>query len=227
MSGERASAREALIDAQRLWESIRPRHDTDARVGIWSGRGWLRAWQLGPVGFERLMVRSDHLLDPRCWVLTEYRRIRFGFGLGAESVSVALFAAATPSRRLDPLIRELQRGPEVALRPGTAPLRWWRNTRRSQIAQAASQAVMADRRLAHGADPMTTAAVWAAVREDFGEDATTTALPGLAGPIAVAHTSGPSLLIGAWWALRPRARLVAASSHVVWRDPHAAATLDP
>lgn len=213
------AAREALLDAQRLWASVRPRRDANARVGIWSGRGRLRSWQLGPIGFERIIVRSDHLIDPDCWVLTEYRRIRFGLGVGVESLDLAVFAAGVPSRRLDALLRELLRGPEVAVRPGFAPLRWWRTTRRSQSAQAATNAVFADRRLDRPPSPATSEAVWVAVREDFGSDVERMGLSGIGGPIAVAHTSGPSLLFGWWWGLRPRSRLVAASSHVVWRDP--------
>ncbi len=213
-----AGAREALLDAQRLWASVRPRPDADARVGIWSGRGRLRSWQLGPIGFERVVVRCDHLIDPTCWVLTEYRRFRLGFGLGVESLDLAVFAAGVPSRRLDALLRALLRGPEAAFRPGFAPLRWWRTTRRSQNAQAATNAVFADRRLDRSPLPATSEAVWVAVREDFGSDVERVGLRGVGGPIAVAHTSGPSLLFGWWWGLRPRSRHVAASSHVVWRD---------
>ncbi len=67
--------------------------------------------------------------------------------------------------------------------------------------------------------PVTTQAVMAAVREDFGSDAETNGFVELNGPIAVAHTAGPSLLFGLWWGRPARSRLVAASSHVVWRDP--------
>ncbi|MEZ5228815.1 MAG: hypothetical protein R2710_19765 [Acidimicrobiales bacterium] len=95
LDDERIAAREALLDAQRLWESVRPRRDTEARVGVWSGRGRLRAWQFGPIGFERVIIRSDHLLDAQCWVVSDYRRLRWGFGFGAEVLDVAVFAAAT------------------------------------------------------------------------------------------------------------------------------------
>ncbi len=216
---ERDAARESLLDAQRLWEAVRPRRDTVARVGLWSGRGQLRAWQLGPVGFERVVLRSDHLLDPDCWNLSEYRRWRLGLGLGFESLEIAVFAAAVPSRRLDDLLRELCGGSELALRPGTAPLRWWRTSRRSQIAQTATQAVLADRDLGRAPLPSTTDAVWAAVREDLGNDVAIGGSLPVPGPIAVSHTSGPSLLVGAWWGAPVSARLISASSHVVWRDP--------
>lgn len=215
---ERDAAREALLDAQRLWESVRPPRDTAARVGIWSGRGWLRAWQFGPIGFERIVIRADHLVDAECWVLHEYRRFRFGFGLGAETQTIAVFAAGTPSRRLDELLRTLLGGGEAAFRLGFAPRRWWSTRQRSPIAQAATHAVLADRRVRRPPDPATTAAVWAAVREDFGDQVTTRGLPGLQSPLAVAHTAGPSLLVGAWWGSKPKSRVAAASSHVVWRD---------
>jgi hypothetical protein len=214
----RAAAREAVIDAQRLWEAVRPSIDTTSRLWVWSGRGWLRAWQLGPIGFERVMVRCDHLADPGCWVISEFRRVRFGFGFGAESLRLAVFAAGTPSRRLVPLITKMLDGPEAALRPGFAPLRWWYRRGRSPIATAATDAVLEDRPLDHAPQPSTTAALRAALIEEFGPSYESSGLAGIEQPTAVVHTAGPSALIGVWWGGAPVHRICSASSHIVWRE---------
>ncbi len=218
LASARDRAREALLDAQRLWEVVRPANDTPVRLALWAGRGRLRAWQLGPIGFERVLLRCDHLLDPSCWELSEHRRIRFGFGLGVESLSVAFFAVRAPSRRLDELVGSALSGPEVALRPGTSLVRWWRRRRRSERAAAATDALLADRALERAPARETVSALSAAIEEEFGATALKAGLPQLARPTAYTHTAGPSLLAGIWWGPRPSRTRCAASTHLVWRD---------
>ncbi len=218
LAAARDRTREALLDAQRLWEVVRPSYDTPVRLALWAGRGRLRAWQLGPIGFERVVLRCDHLLDPSCWELSEYRRFRLGLGIGVESLSIAFFAARVPSRRLDELVETVFSGPEAALRPGLSPVRWWRRQRRSERATAATAALLADHALDRAPSRETVSALSASIEEEYGATALKAGLPQLSRPTGYTHTAGPSLLAGFWWGPRPRHRRCASSTHLVWRD---------
>lgn len=212
----RTRAREELLDAQRLWESVRPRHDTASRANLWIGRGSHRAWQLGPIGFERTTIRCDHLLDPECWVVREYRRPRFGLGLGAESASLVLFAAAVDSARLGALVGAALSGPDVALRPGFAPYWWWRRRRRTGPALRAMLSVRSDTDLSAPPSPATIEAVRTALGDEFGVTIDHRGLPGMTEPTVAVHRWGPALLIGSWWGPQPAERRCAASAHTIW-----------
>ena len=215
---ERGVAREALLDAQRLWEAVRPRRDTAARVGLWSGRGSIRAWHLGLIGFERAIIRCDHVVDPSCWVLREYRRVRIGFGFGVESRSLALFAAGLPSRRIDELMRHLISGPEFALRPGRSP-----------VAVGGSASAIALLRTQPGRCSSTRISPVLPRRrapKQYGQPfaPTSATMSGRGRCRALMRRSGwstpqdPPSSSGHGWGRRPRSRLLAASQHTVWRE---------
>lgn len=210
-------ARTQLLDAQRLWESVRPTADADAAVSLWAGFGVLRGWQVGPIGFERAIIRCEHSIDPECWAAWETRRMRFGFALGAESQRLALFAAAVPTNRLGELIGKGMGGSEVALRPGFSPLRWNRRRGRESDPKRATELLLSLRDLTSELAPMARLAVNDAYAGELGEPIENVrSLGDMEGMLSVL-SGGPALLVGAWWGKEPAAQLLAGSAHTAWR----------
>ncbi|MFT7601541.1 MAG: hypothetical protein ACI8TP_004500 [Acidimicrobiales bacterium] len=209
-------ARTELLDAQRLWESVRPSVAPDAAISLWTGYGVLRGWQLGPIGFERAFVRCEHILDPTCWAAFELKRMRWGFALGAESQRLALFAAAVPTERVAEILSQGLGGAEAALRPGFAPTRWWRRRGRLPAPRRASGALLQTFDLADGLDEPTRAVVRKAFEVEMGDTPENIrSLGDLDGVLSIL-AGGPSALVGVWAGPQPQARLLAGSAHTSW-----------
>lgn len=209
--------RTELLDAQRLWESVRPSADVDASVSLWSGFGVLRGWQFGPVGFERAFVRTEHIIDPSCWAVWEVKRMRFGLALGAETQRLALFGAAVPTDRVGEILGQGMGGGEVAFRPGFSPQRWWRRSRRLPEAQLATDKLLALRSVDAEIDRGSRKAVDSALEDEMGQPVDTVASLGDMDGLLSVLAGGPSLLVGAWWGTEPTAELLAGSAHTAWR----------
>ncbi len=219
---DKGTARERLLDAQRLWDAIRPGEVPDARHDLWLGSGFMRGWQIGPIGYERSFVRLDHLTDPSAWAIWEIRRPRFGFGLGYERQRLALFCLRTSTRQLSTLLGQAFDGPEFAFRPGISPTRTWRRLRRDPMARKANRALLKRHELGQmiaGPDPETRAIVTAAFEAELGQPlGQIEALPPGPGLLSI-HTKGPSLSFGVWTGPRPVAELRASSGHTAWQGP--------
>lgn len=218
---EKDRARERLLEAQKLWDMVRPGAGPAAACQIWFGSGIMRAWQLGPVGFERMYYRFEHAVDSSCWSVFESRRLRFGFGLGVERLSLAMFAAGAAGQDLDELSGLALGGSEFGLRPGFVPTRAWRRMRRSAEAKAANNALLGQRSVDGLVTGLTTPQRAAAVRAfevELGERLTpSTLLP--PGPALISViTKGPSLMVGAWTGRTPNPIIRASSDHGAWQQ---------
>ncbi len=218
---EKAFARQRLLDAQRDWEMVRPGAGPAAASELWFGSGLMRAWQLGPVGFERLYYRFDHAIDTTCWVIYESRRVRFGFGLGAESQSLALFVVSASADQLADLSAKAFGGSEVAFRPGFVPMRSWRRIRRTPEVKAANRVLLGVNSVAsliEGPSNEARAVVMAAFEAELGEPITAkTVVPAGSGMMSVI-TKGPSVLVGAWLGSSPEPLRRASSDHGAWQQ---------
>lgn len=219
---DKGAARERLLDAQRLWDAIRPGEVPDARHDLWMGSGFMRGWQFGPIGYERAFVRLDHLTDASAWAIWEIRRPRFGFGLGYERQRLALFCLRTSTRQLSTLLGQAFDGPEFAFRPGISPTRTWRRLRRDPMARKANRALLKRHELGQlitGPDPETRAIVTAAFEAELGQPlGQIESLPPGPGLLSI-HTKGPSLSFGVWTGPRPIAEMRASSGHTAWQGP--------
>ncbi len=216
---QRATAREEVIDAQRLWESVQPSELPASRVDAWFGSGFQRAWQLGPIGYERFFIRLDHAIDPRCWVIVEVSRPRVGFGFGFERQNLALFSLRANATQLKELLSMSLDGRELSFRPGLVPSRVWRRVRRSPAAKKATTALLRRKRLADlTLDPsrherqLVSKSFSSELGEDFNQ---ATRFPPGPGLLTIA-TSGPSFQFGAWTGTRPEPIVRASSGHGVW-----------
>ncbi len=219
---EKQEARERLLGAQRDWDMIRPGAGPAAASDLWFGSGLMRAWQLGFVGFERHFYRFDHALDDSCWSIFESCRFRFGLGFGAESQSLALVVVGASASQLPELSALAFGGPELALRPGFVPMRWWRRIRRDDEVRAANAILLKAGEvsdLVEGPSAETRELVLAALEAELGESLTsTTTIPPGPGLMSVI-TKGPSVLAGAWTGHVPEPELRASSDHGVWHEP--------
>lgn len=218
---QKSEARQRLVEAQNLWDAVRPGALPAAAANLWFGSGFMRAWQLGPLGFERFYYRFDHAVDPSCWAIFEASRFRFGIGLGAETQTLALFAAGASADELGDLSGLAFGGPEVAFRPGFVPMRTWRRARRSPHAKAANNALLQSHRvsdLTDGLSPKARSLAIAAFEVELGESLTrTTALPD--GPALISViTKGPSFLLGAWAGRTPAPKIRGRSDHGAWKQ---------
>lgn len=213
-------ARVRLYDARRLWETVRPGAGPAASSNLWAGYGYLRAWHLGLIGFERIYYRFDHVLDPTCWSIHEASRFRFGLAIGAEHQRLALFAVGAEASQLGELSARAFRGSEAAIRPGFVPLRFWRRVRRSKVARQASHALLDSTRISElitGPGTHARAAVHHAFETELGAELTNrTLIPD--GPALISViTKGPSVLVGAWGGRSPKPVLRASSDHGAWQ----------
>ncbi len=212
-------ARTNLLDAQRLWDSVRPSHGPESNLDLWSGSGVLRGWQVGPIGFERAYVRCDHVVDPDCWSAWEVKRLRVGFAFGMEEQHLAIFAAAVPIERVGEIVGRSMGGAELALRPGFSPLRAWRRVRRVPEARRAAFSLLTTRTPDQATDIATRATVRNAIEVELGQPLDSVrSLGGVDGVMSVL-ASGPSLMAGAWFGRSPQAELLAASPHTAWHQP--------
>ena len=211
-------ARNALLDAQRLWDSVRPADRPDSPLDLWSGTGVLRGWQVGPIGFERAFIRCDHVVDASCWAAFEVKRLRLGLALSMEEQHLAVFAAAVPAERMGEIIGRSMGGAELAVRPGFAPLRSWRRARRIPEARRAAFSLLTTRTPGQAIDSGTRATVRNAIEVELGQPLDRLrSLGGITGVMSVL-ASGPSLTLGAWAGRSPHAELLAASPHTAWHQ---------
>lgn len=210
-------ARTQLLDAQRLWESVRPSPGPDSEIDLWFGHGVMRGWHLGPIGFERGFVRVEHVLDPTCWAAYEVSRMRWGVAVGIENQRVATFSAAVPIERVPEIVSQGMGGGEMALRPGFSPQRWWRRRNRLPAPRRATSALMQTPDLAEGPDDPTRAAIQRAFEIEMGESPTELRSLGEMEGVMSVLAGGPSVMLGAWWGPDPEPHLLAGSPHTSWR----------
>ncbi len=214
-------ARAQLLDAQRLWESVKPTNGPDSQADLWFGTGSLRGWMLGFVGYERAFIRLDHAVDPKCWAVWKISRFRFGLGLGVESQHLALLASGADIRQLENLISHGFDGSEVALRPGFSPMRWYRLRTQPVWSRIASQILL-------GGTPGHAAVMWGGdqvVRSKVSDAFEVELKMPLAemgrmpidDSVLTTATRGPALIAGAWTGRRPHPSLLTGSSHTTWR----------
>lgn len=221
LDADRLAARERLLDAQRLWSSVRPGDQPDSRIDAWFGSGSMRAWNFGPIGHERFTIRLDHAVDQRCWVIVEVSRARVGFGLGLERQRLGLFSIRANARQLPELVIAGLSGREAAVRPGFVPTRTWRRERRMGPAKAANRVLLGQTDFADlmaGPDDATRATALAGLGYELGMTVDNDArLPPGPGLLTIA-TSGPSCLLGAWTGPSPTLWIRASSGHGVWQQ---------
>lgn len=220
LEAAKEAARERLLDAQRLWDAVKPGVGPKADIDLWMGFGFMRGWQIGPFGYERMFVRMDHAIDSTCWVVWEFRRPRYGFGLGYERQRLALFCVRTDEETLPALVARAFDGHEVAVRPGFVPSRVWRRFRRDDEAKSANKALLARHELGDlisGPDQSTRRIVSAAFEAELGGrlDSIRSLPPG-PGILSI-HAKGPSLSLGAWTGPTPVAELRTSSGHKTWQ----------
>lgn len=212
-------ARERLLDSQRLWDAVKPGIGPAADINAWMGFGFMRGWQIGPIGYERMFVRMDHAVDSTCWVVWEFRRPRIGFGLGYERQRLALFCVRTDEQTLPKLVSRAFDGHEFAARPGFVPSRVWRRMRREDAAKSANTALLKRHQLGDlisGPDQSTRRVVVAAFEEELGDKLENIrALPPGPGILSI-HAKGPSLSLGAWTGPTPEPELRTSSGHKTW-----------
>ncbi|MCG8591159.1 MAG: hypothetical protein MJE66_17855 [Proteobacteria bacterium] len=219
LDAEREAARQELLEAQRSADALSLGHGPDSRVHAFAGSGVMRAWQLGPVGFERFWIRLDHAVDPDCWVLYEAKRMRWGLGLGAERQRLALQSLRASAEQLPVLLRAGLDGRELAFRPGIVPSRVWYRLRRPSLHRTLNRALLGRARLDSMGGPPdreVRGVVLAAFADEAGAPLPSLdVLPKGPGLLRIA-ASGPALMFGAWSGRRPGLRVVAASAHDVW-----------
>lgn len=219
LDADREAARAALHDAQQAADALAMGHGPDSRVHAFAGSGLMRAWQLGPIGFERFWLRLDHAVDPRCWVIYEAKRMRWGLGLGAERQRLALQSFRASAEQLPVLVTAGLDGREIALRPGLVPSRVWYRRRRPSLQRLLDRALLQRARiesLATAPDTALRGTVLAAFADEAGAPLPSLeVLPKGPGLLRIA-ASGPAWMFGAWTGPRPRLRVVASSGHAVW-----------
>lgn len=218
---QKDEARDHLLDAQRLWEAVKPASGPSSPLDLWFGTGSLRGWMLGPVGYERAFVRLDHAVDPSCWAVWKIGRFRFGFGLGAERQHLALLASGADLRQLESLISHGFDGSEVAFRPGFSPLRWYRLRTQPLWSRRASEALLAGTgghtAVMWGADQETRARVSEAFEVEVGVPLSKMGRMPIADSVLTTSTSGHAFIAGIWTGRRPHAYFLTGSNHSNWR----------
>ncbi len=218
---DKIEAREQLVSAQRLWENSKPPQQPSSALQLWSGAGIMRGWNLGPIGFETVVLRVDHTVDNTCWSAWRMSRLRVGLALGAERQRLALFIIGAECDSMRKLLQRGLGGVEVAFRPGFVPSRTWRRTRRDEASKTSIAAVLrgaTPKGLVRGPDEGDRAAVAAGYEYELGRPLEqVAALPTTDAMLAI-HTKGPSVALGVWGGRNPRARLVASSTHTAWQQ---------
>lgn len=214
--------RTRLLEAQRLWEQVRPALGPDSPVQAWIGTGGLGGWSLGLVGFESALVRFEHALDPTCWVIVETRRWRFGPAIGFERLRLGMLVEGADIGQLIAVVQAAMGSPEVALRPGLSLIRLATGSR-----GRASGLLKTLRNSARERPSVLIAGISDVGRRDaLSYLATERGLQledphaGLSRPsrsirLRIA-SSGPAVLAGAWVGRRPTARIIAGSNHQEW-----------
>lgn len=218
---EKDSARDHLLDAQRLWESVKPATGPASPLDLWFGTGLLRGWMLGFIGYERAFIRLDHAVDPACWGVWKISRFRFGLGFGAEKQHLAVLASGADIRQLENLISHGFDGSEVAFRPGFGPVRWYRLRTQPVWSRKASEILLKGtsgrRAVMWGANADVRAKVADAFEAELKTPLPKMGRMQIEDSVLTTATSGPALIAGVWTGRRPQPHFVAGSNHTTWR----------
>lgn len=212
-------AREELLAAQSRWKSTKTSNEPISPLGLWFGSGILRGWNLGPVGYESVVIRIDHAIDESCWSVWRLGRIRLGLAVGVEKQRLALFVFGARPEAIRGLLGRGFGGTEAAIRPGIALGRTWRRLRRDKITRWSVDAVL-DEATSELLTQSPSAECRARVVEAFeyelgGPLDALDDLPGSEAMLAM-QTRGPAFVLGAWGGREPRPRLVSRSGHSSW-----------
>jgi hypothetical protein len=214
--------RTRLLEAQRVWEMVRPATGPDSPVNAWLGAGELRAWSLGLVGHETSFIRLEHAVDPSCWVVVEMRRLRFGPAVGVERLKLGIVVEGADIQQLTGVLQVAMGSPEVAIRPGMSILRWLARLRlegKVLFDALRGSADRSGRLFLDGLGPGTRKLSLKYLSEVRGIDLDRTH-GGLAGGFERISlrisSSGPSFLVGLWFGRRPAPRILAGSNHQAW-----------
>lgn len=221
MERRKDQRRTRLLEAQRIWEEVRPASEPASPVPVWIGAGELRGWSLGLIGHEATFLRFEHALDPTCWVVLETRRFRFGPAIGAERLRLGVVVEGADITQLTDLLQVAMGSPEVALRPGTSVVRAFTARRvggASLFSALRGTADSSSRLYVNGFDQDVRQQSLAYLSGIHGLDLDQTNA-GLAGFDRIRlriTSSGPALLVGVWFGRRPSARIMAGSNHQAW-----------
>ncbi len=221
MERRKDQRRTRLLEAQRIWEEVRPASEPASPVPVWIGAGELRGWSLGLIGHEATFLRFEHALDPTCWVVLETRRFRFGPAIGAERLRLGVVVEGADITQLTDLLQVAMGSPEVALRPGTSVVRAFTARRvggASLFSALRGAADSSSRLYVNGFDQDVRQQSLAYLSGIHGLDLDQTNA-GLAGFDRIRlriTSSGPALLVGVWFGRRPSARIMAGSNHQAW-----------
>ncbi len=214
-------ARDRLLDAQRLWESVKPSSVPSSQLDLWFGTGQLNGWMLGPIGFERAFVRLDHAVDSSCWAVWKVSRFRFGLGLGAERQHLAILASGADIRQLEGLISHGFDGSEVAFRPGFAPLRWYQLRTQPVWSRKASELLLKGtkgrRAVMWGANEDVRSKVSDAFEVELKTPLSQMGRMQIEESVLTTATSGVALIAGVWTGRRPHPHFITGSNHTTWR----------
>lgn len=221
MERRKDQRRTRLLEAQRLWEDVRPAAEPSSPIPVWLGAGEMRGWSLGLIGHEAAFLRFEHALDPTCWVVLETRRFRFGPALGAERLRLGVVVEGADITQLTDLLQAAMGSPELALRPGTSVVRALASRRvdtTNLFALLRGGVDTSSRLYVNGFDEEVRQAGLAYLSSTHGLDLDQTNA-GLAGFDRIRlriTSSGPALLVGMWFGRRPSARILAGSNHQAW-----------
>ena len=218
---QKDTARDRLLDAQRLWESVKPSSVPASPLDLWFGSGQLRAWMLGPIGFERSFIRLDHAVDASCWAVWKVSRFRFGLGLGVERQHLAILASGADIRQLENLLSHGFDGSEIAIRPGFAPLRWYRLRTQPVWSRKASEILLkgtsGGRMVMWGANDDVRAKVADAFEVELKKPLSQMGRMQIEDSVLTTASSGTALIFGAWTGRRPHPHFITGSNHTTWR----------
>ncbi len=214
-------ARDQLLDAQRLWESVKPTRGPSSPADLWFGTGSLRGWMLGLVGYERAFIRLDHAVDPDCWAVWKISRFRFGLGFGVESQHLALLASGADIRQLGNLVSHGFDGSEFAFRPGFSPMRWYRARTQPMWSRVASRILLdgtpGRAAIMWGADKTIRSKVTDAFEVELKTPLSEMGRMPIDDSVLTTASKGPALIAGAWTGRRPHPRMLTGSNHTTWR----------
>ena len=221
MERRKDQRRTRLLEAQRVWEDVRPAAEPASPIPVWIGAGELRGWSLGLIGHEASFLRFEHALDPTCWVVVETRRFRFGPAVGVERLRLGVVVEGAEINQLTDLLQAAMGSPEAAVRPGTSLVR---ASVRRQVAgrplfDALRGSVDSSSRLyVRGFEPEVRQESLAYLSSAHGLDLdhTNAGLTGFDEIKLRITSSGPAFLVGAWAGRRPSARIMAGSNHQAW-----------
>ncbi len=222
MESRKDQRRSRLLEAQRMWEDVRPAVGADSPVNMWLGAGELRGWSLGLIGHETALLRLQHAVDTGCWVVVETRRLRIGPAFGAERLTLGIVIEGASIEQLTGLVQLAMGSPEVAVRPGTSIVRLLtrRRLREKALFEALRRSVRSgNSQYLDGFGPMVERLSLRHLSQ-AGALNLDQAHAGLAGHTDTLNlrisSSGPAFLFGAWFGRRPAARVLASSNHQTW-----------